>query len=833
MIAYLQQLFETRYSIAPEQLARYVQRGLVTIAGLMFVLVATTIVAFDSIFLQFSNTAIEVGQIATRNIVAPPGGGSYVSEILTRRAREEARNSVQPIYASPELDTTRTWDERAERTLNFINDVRAAGRYDTREQQLADLALMEYLIFNNPDHALDILRLDEDTWNAIVSEVDNVLERVYRTSIRDEQTYISTQLALQISSTFDNRTSAIIFDIVDDFVKPNTFENVQATEEERERVAAAVEPIERNFAGGQIIIGENERIDDLAYEALTYFNLAQPNERTSWRQLSRALIASTITMVILGLYIAHFSPELLYDRFKQLAIVATTFLIFLALAHLLGVKGNIYLFPAAAMALLFVAIADEHVAVISSLALAFLVGLIASDSLEIAVLIAGGSLIGTLVLRRADRLNQFFVAGLLIAIMNAAVVVIFNPLTNTVDGDLLVSLSFAIFSGLLLVPATAIASMYLVTLLFNLPTALKLIDLQQPNKPLLQRLLREAPGTYQHSLQVGNLAEQAANAIGADAQMIHVAALYHDIGKMQNSLYFTENQQDIGNPHDTLNDPYRSAGIIIGHITEGDEMAKQAGLPQRIRDFIREHHGTTQVYVFYQRALKAVDGDKSAVDISDFTYPGPRPRSRETAILMLADSCEAAVRSIKPQSKQEISELVASIIDGKRVDGQLDDSRLTLNDLSTIREIFVDVLQGMFHPRINYREAVNNTSEPVAKPASSVKTETKAVGDESPPVSQSKVDTKEDGKTRSRAVTQTVRAVSEKNKTTTNPTARVTTDETPIADEEPLAEVPRLPSVDQRRATTSIKIPTVDENDRDDAETQNQTETDNGDAQES
>ena len=317
---------------------------------------------------------------------------------------------------------------------------------------------------------------------------------------------------------------------------------------------------------------------------------------------------------------------------------------------------------------------------------------------------------------------------------------------------------------------------------------------------MLQRLLREAPGTYQHSLQVGNLAEQAANAIGADAQLTHVAALYHDIGKMHNPLYFTENQQDIGNPHDTLNDPYRSADIIISHITEGDDMAKQAGLPQRIRDFIREHHGTTQVFVFYQRALNAVDGDKEAVDISDFTYPGPKPRSKETAILMLADSCEAAVRSIKPQSKQEISELVGKIIDSKRSEGQLDESFLTLNDLRTIREIFVDILQGMFHPRINYREAVGKKPDvPAPKPAPAkvdVAPSTNGVSEPKTTVS-SKVTT-------SKTETQTTKIVEEKPKTATRsvPKLVTTTDEHEIADEEPLDEVPRLPSLDERRATS-------------------------------
>lgn len=808
MIERLQDFIEARFSISREELFVYLQRAGIVLAGILFVLAATLIVAFDSVFLRFNSASdLEIGRITDRNIVAPQNGGTYVSEVLTEARREEARNNVQPIYSAPEPDIARTWGERAEQTLDFVEDIRATSRYASEEQQLADLAKMEYLLFSNQGNALQILNLDDDTWNAIVTEVDTVLERVYRTSIIDEQLYINNQLVVQISSTFDNRTSDLIFDVVDNFVKPNTFENISATEDERDRVAAAVEPIELTFAGGQIIIGENERISAEQYEALVAFNLIQPDD-LRLQQFIRALIASTVTLVIFGLYMARFSPNLLYHQGKRLTIIAVSFLIMLALTRLLGLGGNIYLFPTAAMALLFVAISDAHVAIISTIGLAFLIGLVANDSLEITTLIAAGGIIGTLGLQRAERLNQFFVAGILVGIINAAIVIIFNFASTNISGgtDLLIALAFSVFSGLLLTPSVAMATMFVVTLLFNLPTALKLIDLQQPNKPLLQRLLREAPGTYQHSLQVGNLAEQAANAIGADAQLTHVAALYHDIGKMHNPLYFTENQQDIGNPHDTLNDPYRSADIIISHITEGDDMAKQAGLPQRIRDFIREHHGTTQVFVFYQRALNAVDGDKAALDISDFTYPGPKPRSKETAILMLADSCEAAVRSIKPQSKQEISGLVGKIIDSKRSEGQLDESTLTLNDLRTIREIFVDILQGMFHPRINYSDAVGkrlDTSQQKSVPKQTTTTKAEPTTSTNGAVTPKAVT-----KITNKKQTQATKTVEEKTNTSTRsaPKSVTSTDENEIADEEPLAEVPRLPSLDERRATSSVII---------------------------
>ena len=176
---------------------------------------------------------------------------------------------------------------------------------------------------------------------------------------------------------------------------------------------------------------------------------------------------------------------------------------------------------------------------------------------------------------------------------------------------------------------------------------------------------------------------------------------------MSNPYFFTENQQQMRNPHDGLNDPYRSADIIVDHVIEGDQIAKNYNLPNRIRDFIREHHGTTEVFVFYQRALDAAK-DADEVDSTDFSYPGPKPQSRETAILMLADSCESAIRAVHPESNREITELVHRIVDSKRNAGQLDASNLTLNDLRKIEETFIDVFKGLFHTRIDYARAVKS-----------------------------------------------------------------------------------------------------------------------------
>jgi putative nucleotidyltransferase with HDIG domain len=236
----------------------------------------------------------------------------------------------------------------------------------------------------------------------------------------------------------------------------------------------------------------------------------------------------------------------------------------------------------------------------------------------------------------------------------------------------------------------------------NLTTSLKLVELMQPNQPLLQRLLREAPGTYQHSLQVANLAELATERIGGNATLVRVAAMYHDVGKMLNPHFFVENQADGFNPHDMLDDPLQSARLIIAHVTEGDRMARRYRLPQRIREFIREHHGTTKPIFFYHKAIERAGGDTAQVDVGDFTYPGPRPQSKETAILMLADGTESAARAIRPRTEAEVGEVIHMIFERALQEEQLDECSLTLKDLKTIQQSFIETLQGVYHPRIAY-----------------------------------------------------------------------------------------------------------------------------------
>ncbi|MCA9791233.1 MAG: HDIG domain-containing protein, partial [Candidatus Eremiobacteraeota bacterium] len=235
----------------------------------------------------------------------------------------------------------------------------------------------------------------------------------------------------------------------------------------------------------------------------------------------------------------------------------------------------------------------------------------------------------------------------------------------------------------------------------GITTHLKLLDLSNLNEPLLQRLTREAPGTYQHSMMVANLAEQCAREIGADAMLCRVGAYYHDIGKMKRPRFFIENQTGLENPHDRLA-PSLSTKIILSHVKDGLEMGRQANLPDTLLDFIAQHHGTSLVSYFYHQARSR---SSEPVYEDDFRYPGPKPQTRETAILLLCDGLEAAARTLSHPTPEKISELVHKMIKNHLDDGQLDECDLSLKDLQLIRQSLIRSLQGIYHTRIEYPEA--------------------------------------------------------------------------------------------------------------------------------
>jgi putative nucleotidyltransferase with HDIG domain len=359
-----------------------------------------------------------------------------------------------------------------------------------------------------------------------------------------------------------------------------------------------------------------------------------------------------------------------------------------------------YVFPLAAYGLTIAALFGPELAIVSSLPLVFLVAFGLSDKFDLTIFYLVTSLFGILSLGRARRISSFFRAGAVIAITGAVVVVVYY--LPIVDAAGLATLAGAAVINGLASASLGILLQFFLAQLLGMISPMQLMDLSRPDHPLLQILLQEAPGTYQHSLQVANLAEQAAERIGADPLLTRVGTLYHDVGKTKAPSFFIENQP-IGfpNPHDLL-PPQDSSQIIQAHVTDGLELGRKHRLPRRIMDFIAEHHGTMLTRYQYFNALNAVDGDKSQVDENAFRYPGPKPCSRETAILMLADGCEARVRAERPEDVGELRKLIKDMVDDRIEFGQLDETNLTFHDLSEIVDSFTATMRGIYHPRVQY-----------------------------------------------------------------------------------------------------------------------------------
>jgi putative nucleotidyltransferase with HDIG domain len=314
-----------------------------------------------------------------------------------------------------------------------------------------------------------------------------------------------------------------------------------------------------------------------------------------------------------------------------------------------------------------------------------------------------GSVYAIMTLPRYEQTGPLFRSGLVDGLVQAVVVLVFSINEITTDPlSLLLKLSVCVLGGVISGGLT-VGGLFILTPLFDLTTTFRLTELSRPNHPLLQRLLREAPATFNHVMMVASLAEQGAERIGANTLLTRVGAYYHDIGKLLRPYFFAENQQGLSNPHDRL-DPYTSVDVLAGHIRDGMRLAEEYHIPARVRDFIPEHHGTMRVSFFYQKAVEAAGGDADLVDESHFRYPGPSPQSRETLLVMLADGSEAATRARRPSTAEELSKVVSQIFEGRMKQGQMDECPITLQELEAVKQTYIELLRGAFHPRVTYPE---------------------------------------------------------------------------------------------------------------------------------
>jgi putative nucleotidyltransferase with HDIG domain len=493
----------------------------------------------------------------------------------------------------------------------------------------------------------------------------------------------------------------IVVEVVSAFVTTNSLYSADLTESAKQSARETVQPIIEGYKAGEIVVLRGQIISAAQLEALQQMGLIE--QTSPWQDYAGAGALVLVLAVLTRLYFSRRHLQFLNDARSQV-VIALIFIIFVVGARIIIPERTIlpYAYPLPAVGLLIATLFGLEAGVVFSIVAALLVPYAMPNALDLVPYYLVSSLVGVLVLGSARRVWTFFRAGMMTALAGMVTLLAFRlPFTNT-DGLGLLQLSgAAVFSGLA-ASSIALLLQYFLAQAIGLTTALQLIEISRPDFPLLQFLLRNAPGTYQHSLQVANLAEQAAELIGADALLTRVGALFHDVGKALNPLFFIENQAAGSiNAHDDL-DPGESSAIIVAHVPDGVTLARKHRLPRRIDDFILEHHGTMVTMYQHNQAVQAAGGDVSKVDIEKFRYPGPRPRSRETALLMLADGSEARARAEHPQDEESIRKMVLSTIDSAQKQGQLDNTQLTLRDLGIITDAFVTILKGTHHPRIAY-----------------------------------------------------------------------------------------------------------------------------------
>ncbi len=648
--------------------------------------------------LTTSASNLQIGDVAAQDILAP-SAISYESQVRTEQQRQIALRAVSTKYTKADTNIARQQLEHLRGALAYITSVRADS-HASQEQKLADLAALQGINLSQ-DIATGILDLNDARWTAIQQEAIVVLEQVMRNTIREDRlvdTLSSVPNLVSLALPADQ--ALIVADLASSFIAPNSFYSESLTEAARQQAVEAVEPVKVSFAAGEVVVRLGEVVSEDDVEALRYMGLAQPERR--WQET-----ASASLLVILSAGLAIIAIRRKPQRSQNtrgLLMVSLLFLAFLGLGRLTLPMHALapYLFPLAAYALIIANLFGEELALISAIPLIILT-VYGHPNTGVLVLFYGVScLFGVLIPKREQRISTYIWVGVTVAASGAAILTAYHLIQPEINlTELTTQTATTLLNGLIAAGLTILLQ-YLLAPVLGQITPLQLLELSRPDNPLLEYLLRNAPGTYQHSLQVANLAEQAAERIEADSLLTRVGALYHDIGKAQNPYFFIENQiPGQIDTHEEL-DPTESASCIIKHVSDGLALAKEHRLPDRIKAFIAEHHGTLKTQYQWTQAVNAAEGDESKIDEGLFTYPGPRPQSRETALVMLADGCEARIRSQNPETEEQLRYLVRDTIENRLNKNQLDDTSLTLQELQTIAESFLASLRGIYHPRVDY-----------------------------------------------------------------------------------------------------------------------------------
>ena len=673
----------------------------------------TALALFGLLFVRLTpeKVSLQVGTVADRTIVAPRSV-TYTDTVATYEAREEARQRIPDQYdAVPESARL------VEQTINDVFDAAIEAR--TAPPPLPAEAAPEAAEEPDPQVVARRLRdrieiaLAPETITLLAESSDSTLERLRR----DAQALAARQMQAPIHDNTNDlqamRAAAregarvlpltplyqdMVADIAATALRPNRRYDEQKTTAERNQAAAAVESVRPQIQADDIIVAAGETVTQRHIDIAKALGLMAPG--IDYTQALALLLMLALLVIALGAWVARFAPDVWRSN-RQILLLCVA-LVLAAAGFRLSLQWHVYgaltLGISTMLAMVVAMLLGTRLAIVFSTAVGLLAGVVATGSdarLVIATILCSAFAAYAIASAGGKSLTIARAAGL-VGMANAAMFIIASEVFG-----LSLSLNQVVASVLAGVISASIAVVAVMALerVVGVVTNLRLLELANPNEPILHRLLTEAPGSYQSSVMVANLAEPAAEEIGANALLVRTAAMYHDIGKLKRPYFFIENQFGNENPHEKLK-PHLSALTLMAHARDGWELAKEIGLPRQIADMIRQHHGTSLASYPYHLAVQQEGEDH--VNEADYRYPGPKPQTREAALLMLADVVEAAARTLVNPTLDQIEELVDRIIRGKMEDGQLDESPLTFSDLRAIRKSFVNTVHGMFHQRLRY-----------------------------------------------------------------------------------------------------------------------------------
>jgi len=671
-----------------------------------------------------TNPGYSVGVKAPTAILAPRDA-VIPNAVETKADQDSNSRLVQPAYdytlpRAQSIAAVQVADLQL--ALRPIDDAFALSKTPDARRTALQAALQTALPSLSSDNRATLLTLDAARWLIVEQAAESGLLAGEAIEIRDTdlaagQTalaheYIPTSPAL--TGAEQQLAEAIITPL---FVANSTYSQT-LTQQARDQAVAGTPTHTDSIKAGEIIVDQNHQITESDMIKIRYYGLDK--SAVGWGKAGAWMLLGTLVAATLLAWLWRFRPEY-WHRGRTVTLIGLIFVVSVLALKLPGGRAWLpYVMPTAAAGMLLTLLLDAGVGIVMVAMLAVLAGPVSGSSAEVSAYVLLGGFAGILAIGKGERQHFFIQAGLAVAITEIAVVGAFGLLGQHDTAGVL-QLSAAATGGAMISTVVTLGSFALLGNLFGILTASQLLELANPSQPLLRRLLIETPGTYHHSLMVGNLAERAASAIGADPLLCRAAAYYHDIGKLANPLAFIENQASGDNIHDHL-DPEDSATILKQHVRDGIDLAYKARLPKPLIAFIPQHHGTAIMGFFYGKAREAAAapfGGESqpagraaadGVDQHRFRHGGPRPQSREAAILMLADGVEASVRSLSSRDEATIRAMVGQIVQERLADGQLNECELTIRDVDKIREAFVGQLLGMYHQRIAYPQ--NKVVEP-------------------------------------------------------------------------------------------------------------------------